>query len=47
MKRIIIIGASSGLGKELALHHIKAGNIVGIAGRRENLLEGKIGRAHV
>ena len=39
MKRIIIIGASSGLGKELALHHIKAGNIVGIAGRRENLLE--------
>lgn len=39
MKRIIILGASSGLGKELALHHIKAGNIVGIAGRRENLLE--------
>lgn len=39
MKRVIIIGASSGLGKELALHHIKAGNIVGIAGRRENLLE--------
>lgn len=39
MKRIIIIGASSGLGKELAQHHIRAGNIVGIGGRRENLLE--------
>lgn len=39
MKKVIIIGASSGLGRELALHHIKNGNIVGIAARRENLLE--------
>lgn len=39
MKRIIIIGASSGLGRELAKQYIKAGNIVGIGGRREGLLE--------
>lgn len=38
MKKVIIIGATSGLGRELAQHHIKAGNIVGVAGRRENLL---------
>lgn len=39
MKRIIIIGASSGLGKEIALHYAKQGNIVGITGRRGEILE--------
>ncbi|MDD4704065.1 MAG: SDR family NAD(P)-dependent oxidoreductase [Bacteroidales bacterium] len=39
MKRVIIIGASSGIGRELAIHYINAGYIVGIAARRENLLE--------
>jgi short-subunit dehydrogenase len=39
MKKVIIIGATSGLGRELALHYINSGNIVGIAGRRGNLLE--------
>lgn len=39
MKKVIIIGATSGLGRELAQHYINSGNIVGIAGRRENLLE--------
>lgn len=39
MKKVIIIGATSGLGRELAQHYINSGNIVGIAGRRGNLLE--------
>lgn len=39
MKRIIIIGASSGIGKELAKHYLDAGCIVGIAARREELLQ--------
>src|SRR5436305_4920602 len=37
--KIIIIGASSGIGKELALRYAKQGNTVGITGRRKNLLE--------
>lgn len=39
MKKVIIIGASSGIGKELALCYIKAGHRVGITGRRKELLE--------
>ena len=39
MKKVIIIGATSGLGRELAKHYIEAGDIVGITGRRENLLK--------
>src|SRR5690606_6340556 len=36
--KIIIVGASSGIGKELALQYLAQGHIVGITGRRENLL---------
>ena len=39
MKRIIIIGATSGIGKELALLYLKKGHKVGITGRRANLLQ--------
>jgi short-subunit dehydrogenase len=39
MKKVIIIGATSGIGKELALLYLKAGNRVGITGRRNELLE--------
>ena len=39
MKKIIIIGASSGIGKELAKVFSLYGYEVGIAGRRTNLLE--------
>lgn len=39
MKRIIIVGASSGIGKELALRYADAGHLVGITARRENLLK--------
>lgn len=39
MNKVIIIGASSGIGRELAKHYINSGYIVGIAARRENLLE--------
>lgn len=38
-KRVVIIGGTSGIGKELALRYINAGNIVGITGRREGNLE--------
>lgn len=38
MKRIIIIGASSGIGKELALRYAEEGNRVAITGRRCALL---------
>lgn len=38
-KRIIIVGASSGIGRELALLYAAQGNVVGITGRRDNLLE--------
>ncbi|MBX9783997.1 MAG: SDR family NAD(P)-dependent oxidoreductase [Chitinophagaceae bacterium] len=39
MKKIIIIGATSGIGRELALCYIKAGHKVGITGRRNELLD--------
>mgnify|MGYP006178070791 CR=1 FL=1 len=39
MRKVIIIGATSGIGKELALRYLKAGNMVGITGRRKHLLE--------
>lgn len=39
MKKIIIIGASSGIGRKLAELYAAAGNMVGITGRREHLLE--------
>lgn len=39
MKRIIIIGASSGIGKELALRYAAAGHQVGITARRSPLLQ--------
>jgi len=38
-KKIIIIGATSGIGKELARIYIKRGDMIGITGRRENLLK--------
>jgi short-subunit dehydrogenase len=39
MKKAIIVGASSGIGKELAKVLVENGYIVGITGRRENLLQ--------
>jgi short-subunit dehydrogenase len=38
-KKVIIIGASSGIGKEIALQYAMRGYVVGITGRRENLLQ--------
>lgn len=39
MKRVIIIGATSGIGLEVAKCYLKAGWQVGVAGRREEELE--------
>ena len=39
MKRIIIIGASSGIGREAALQFIRRGYKVGVAARRESVLQ--------
>ena len=39
MKKVIIIGATSGIGKELAKIYVQAGCLVGITGRRKELLE--------
>lgn len=38
VKKVIIIGASSGIGEKLALHYAKTGCMVGIAARREDKL---------
>jgi short-subunit dehydrogenase len=37
-KKIIIVGASSGIGREIACKYAVSGNKVGITGRRKNLL---------
>jgi short-subunit dehydrogenase len=39
MKKVIIIGATSGIGRELAKIYSSKGHLVGITGRRENLLQ--------
>ena len=38
-KKIIIVGASSGIGREIASRYAAAGHMVGITGRRQHLLE--------
>ncbi len=37
-KRVIIVGATSGIGKEMTLQYLQKGCHVGITGRREMLL---------
>ena len=39
MKKVIIIGATSGIGKELANIFLQNGYVVGLAGRRSHLLD--------
>lgn len=39
VRRVVIIGATSGIGREVAKGYLKAGWQVGIAGRREEELE--------
>ena len=39
MKRAIVIGATSGIGRGLAERLASAGYTVGLVGRRENLLD--------
>lgn len=38
-KKIIIVGASSGIGREIAYKYVDNGDRVGVTGRRENLLK--------
>jgi short-subunit dehydrogenase len=38
MKRVVIIGGSSGLGRQLALQYAHRGHVVGVTGRRGHLL---------
>ncbi len=38
MKKIIIIGATSGIGREMAKIYARAGNLVAVTGRRDELL---------
>ena len=40
MKRAIVIGATSGLGREIAMNLVREGWAVGVAGRRVELLDG-------
>ena len=51
-KKAIIVGASSGIGREVALLLLKEGWHIGVAARREESLQelkatAQIGRAHV
>ncbi len=39
MKKVIILGATSGIGRDVALCMLQRGWLLGIAGRREDLLE--------
>ncbi|MBK9733004.1 MAG: SDR family NAD(P)-dependent oxidoreductase [Chitinophagaceae bacterium] len=39
MKKVIIVGASSGIGRELAILYAKKNCLVGITGRRKDLLD--------
>ena len=39
IKKIIIVGATSGIGRKMAEQYAEAGNIVGITGRRKELLD--------
>ena len=39
IKKIIIIGATSGIGRKMAEQYAAKGNIVGITGRRKELLD--------
>ena len=39
MKKVIIVGATSGIGREVALSMLRKGWLLGVAGRREDLLE--------
>ena len=39
MKRAVIMGATSGLGREIAMNLVREGWVVGVAGRRVELLE--------
>ncbi|MBA2407525.1 MAG: SDR family NAD(P)-dependent oxidoreductase [Chitinophagales bacterium] len=39
MKKVIIVGASSGIGRQLALLYAQQGHKVGITGRRGNMLQ--------
>ena len=39
IKRIIIVGATSGIGRKMAELYAQKGNIVGITGRRKELLD--------
>jgi short-subunit dehydrogenase len=39
MKRVLITGASSGLGKGLALAYAESGNVLGLVARREDALQ--------
>lgn len=38
-KKLIIVGATSGIGKELAIRYVQNGSMVGITGRRKELLD--------
>jgi short-subunit dehydrogenase len=39
MQKILIIGATSGIGRELSRHYAAAGHLVGATGRRQELLD--------
>jgi len=45
MAKVIVVGATSGIGRELAALFSRHGHVVGIVGRREHLLE-ELGREH-